>query len=72
MSGKIGEIKSLEDIKRMSDEELIHLAQVENDVIQNDCFNPLDILLREYALGELERRGYRIREELVIEGGEEE
>jgi len=29
-------------------------------------------LLREYALGELERRGYRIREELVIEGGEEE
>jgi hypothetical protein len=72
MGGEKAEIRSVEDLKRMSDEELIHLAQVENDVIQNDCFNPLDILLREYALIELERRGYRIREELVIERGDEE
>ncbi|MCI4409771.1 MAG: hypothetical protein JHC26_11820 [Thermofilum sp.] len=72
MGGKKIEVRCPEDLKRMPDEELIPLAQIENDVIKNDCFNPLDILLREYAYSELERRGYRIREELVIERGEEE
>jgi len=58
----------------MTDEELIHWAQVENDVINNDSFSPLDILIREYAISELERRGYRVsyRQVLVIEKGDEE
>jgi len=74
MSGKMGEIKSPEDFKKMTDEELIHWAQVENDVINNDSFSPLDILIREYAISELERRGYRVsyRQVLVIEKGDEE
>ena len=63
-----------EELGRMSDKELISLVQVENDVIQNDCFNFKDVLLKESAIRELEKRGYsvRVREELVIERGDEE
>jgi hypothetical protein len=63
-----------EEVSRMSDQELISLVQVENDVIQNDCFNFKDVLLRECAIRELEKRGYyvSINQELVIKRGDEE
>jgi hypothetical protein len=62
-----------EELSKMSDQELISLVQVENDVIQNDCFNHKDVLIREYAIRELGRRGYHIsNKDLVIERGDEE
>ena len=63
-----------EELSKMTDQELIGLALSHHSVIQNDCFNHKDLLLREYAIRELERRGYyvSIQEELVIERGEEE
>jgi hypothetical protein len=63
-----------EELSKMSDQELIGIALAHHGVIQNDCFNHKDVIMREYAIRELEKRGYyvSIHEELVIEKGDEE
>jgi hypothetical protein len=42
----------------MSDQELIGIVRSKSDVLQDQCFDPWDLIVLGYAMLELEKRGY--------------
>jgi len=62
---KIGEKK----IEELSDQELFGIIRSMSDVLQDQCFEPKDLVVLGLAMMELEKRGYQVefRTEVGIE-----
>jgi hypothetical protein len=62
---KIGEKR----IEELSDQELLSIIRSMSDVLQDECFYPLDLVVLGLAMLELEKRGYQVefRTEVGIE-----
>lgn len=55
------------DIKSLSDEELIELAESLHEAVYvSDCYGARDVAMYELKLQELEKRGYKVQQQKQI------
>ncbi|MCI4409774.1 MAG: hypothetical protein JHC26_11835 [Thermofilum sp.] len=59
---KIGEKR----IEELSDQDLFGIIRSMTDVLQDECFYPLDLVILGLAMLELEKRGYQVEFRTVV------
>jgi len=66
VGGSLG--KDLEkEFRTMPDQDLLAIVRAKSDVLQDQCFDPVDLVILGYAVMELEKRGYSV--EFSIQAG---